>query len=597
MNTEYDGTDRIVLEGDAQLWNDRVALEADEISLFRQSGDGDAIGNVALREPRFLVRGESASLNLYTGRVELRGSRIVAHEAHLYGEAEDVVRDGAGIIRVRDVEYSFCAPNDDAWQMGAAYLKLDRNTGRGFGRNIVLKVKRVPVLWLPVVGFPVDGRRLTGFLWPRLKLEDNATDGSDWSLDAPFYWNIAPQQDLLLTPRRIAFRGNLLEARHRYLFRNKSQSKVELGYMAHDTKTANERSAMAADWRSASGQPWIASAYAGYASDDEYADDISGTVSLDDEDFPGLQAQLAYRGSHLRLSARLKSYTVADRDSAQGARPYRELPRIEVSGERQDERQLNHHWRGEYVYFERRNSNLTGRAADTGHRLYSQYALSRRGDASWGFIESTIGVDALTYALDRHDSLPDTQPSTIAPRASLDMGLNIARDYGAHRHLIQPRIKYLRVEAEDQNDHPNFDTGSIAFSFTQLFADRRFSGGDRIGDTDQVTLGLSNKLISQSSGAERVRLDIGQTFYLQDRDVTLSGHPDVSDRSPLVSEGRIRLGERWTLGSEVTLDNHLALTPARPASNTVKTTITWGRFECVGRTAKLPAMRPALCGG
>ena len=51
----YDGEDRISLTGNAALWNQQISLEADEISLFRVSGDGDAIGNVALREPRFLI--------------------------------------------------------------------------------------------------------------------------------------------------------------------------------------------------------------------------------------------------------------------------------------------------------------------------------------------------------------------------------------------------------------------------------------------------------------------------------------------------------------------------------------------------------------
>ena len=558
QETEYDGADRIVLQGDAQLWNNQVALEADEISLFRLSGDGDAIGNVALREPRFLIRGESASLNLYTGRVELKQSRVVAHEAHLYGEADSVIRDGAGIIRVRNVDYSFCAPNDDAWQMGAGYLKLDRESGRGYARNVMLKIKQVPFVWLPIIGFPVDGRRLTGFLWPTVKYE--AQDGdSDWTLETPFYWNIAPEQDLELVPRRVAFRGNMLDARHRYLFRDLSRAELSLGYMGRDSKTQQRRQGVVLKWTSAPAKPWISNVYAGYASDEDYQDDIAGLAAADDEQFPSLTAQTQFRSADRQITIQAKSYTVADKSSALSARPYKELPRVDAQGRWQpiNDDAIKQTWRAQWVNFDRDNTALTGSAADLGHRVYLSSALSRDFRSPWGFIQPSVGIDGLAYQLDRTSG--NENPNLIVPRASLDMGLALNKAYGRATHRVEPRLKYLRVGYQDQSDQPNFDTGTVAFSFTQLFADRRFSGSDRIGDTEQVTLGLSNRLLNNANGAELVRIDVGQTFYLQDRRVTLDGVADESNRSPLVGEARARIGQHWSIGSELTLNNRLGV--------------------------------------
>ena len=165
-----------------------------------------------------------------------------------------------------------------------------------------------------------------------------------------------------------------------------------------------------------------------------------------------------------------------------------------------------------------------------------------------------VGADAVAYALQRDTGL-DENPSVFVPRISLDSGLYIQKTFDELTHRIEPRVKYLHVAKADQDALPNFDTGTVGFSFTQLFSDRRFSGGDRIGDTDQVSLGLSNRWNDNGSGSERYRIDLGQTFYLRDREVGLTaGSIDTSDHSPLVGEARVHLSEHWSLGSEATFD-------------------------------------------
>lgn len=558
--SSYDGSDRIVLQGNAALWNQQISLEADDISLFRVSGDGDAKGNVALREPRFLIRGDAASLNLYTGRVELYGSEIVAHGLHLYGSADSVTRDGSGVLRVRDALYTKCAPGQNEWQLGSSYLKLDRNTGRGFARGVTLRAKGVPIFWFPVVGFPVDERRLTGFLWPTLKTESNADDGDDWSIEVPFYYNQAPQADMLIVPRRVAFRGNGLDVQQRYLFPDESQLDARIGLLPSDEKTLTDREAATLSWTSKSGQATLISVTAGYASDDEYDADVGGLVSLGNDDFPAVQANLSHRTSSGSISAKLYSYTLADRDSTLASRPYRELPRINWTQTGELTLGSEYAARAELVHFDRDVSGLTGANAVLGTRLLTQLSASKPWRSTWGYANAKLGLDAVTYQLDRASA--DTQsetPGAVVPKASLDMGLLLAKDYGERTHRIEPRVKYLIAGHDDQTDQPNFDTGVIGFSFTQLFSERRFSGGDRIGDTEQVTLGLSNKVLRDADGAEQLRIDFGQTFYLDERKTNLSNAVDKTDRSPLVSEARVALSENISGNAEATLRDDMGV--------------------------------------
>ena len=71
------------------------------------------------------------------------------------------------------------------------------------------------------------------------------------------------------------------------------------------------------------------------------------------------------------------------------------------------------------------------------------------------------------------------------------------------------------------DDLPLFDTGEIDFSFSQMFSDNRFSGADRHGDADQLTLALTSRLLDDRNGKERLRGSIGQIHYFRDREVTL----------------------------------------------------------------------------
>jgi LPS-assembly protein len=78
-----------------------------------------------------------------------------------------------------------------------------------------------------------------------------------------------------------------------------------------------------------------------------------------------------------------------------------------------------------------------------------------------------------------------------------------------------------------------------------LFQPNRFSGYDRIGDTHQVSVGLTKRLINQLDGKEEWRFDLGQIYYLQDRKVALSTDSTELNlpKSDLLFTARSRLGK------------------------------------------------------
>jgi LPS-assembly protein len=110
---------------------------------------------------------------------------------------------------------------------------------------------------------------------------------------------------------------------------------------------------------------------------------------------------------------------------------------------------------------------------------------------------------------------------------------------------LEPRLYYLYAPYEDQSDIPDFDTSDLELSFANLFKDNRFIGGDRVGDANQISLGITSRWLENDTGLERLRASIGQVFYFQDRQVQLVGTPQEQTASAVVAELSSRLGPYW----------------------------------------------------
>src|SRR5262249_32880799 len=113
---------------------------------------------------------------------------------------------------------------------------------------------------------------------------------------------------------------------------------------------------------------------------------------------------------------------------------------------------------------------------------------------------------------------------------------------------LEPRVYYLYQQYKNQDELPEFDTSQLAFTYDQLFRSDRFVGVDRIGDANQVAFGTTTRWLNGESGRERWRASLGQIYYFEDRQVTLNGIEQPSDRrslSPYVADLAASLGDHF----------------------------------------------------
>ena len=226
----------------------------------------------------------------------------------------------------------------------------------------------------------------------------------------------------------------------------------------------------------------------------------------------------------------------------------------------------------------RLDQNITGIARANGTRLNVAPSISLPMQASYGYI-----TPKLKYAYTHYDLDLDSQGQAQAiaqsanpaygsynstlnrdiPIASVDSGLYFDRNtslFGTnYRQTLEPRMYYLYVPYKDQKDIPLFDTGETLFSYDSLFRDNRFSGTDRIGDENKLSLGVTTRWI-EDNGFERQNFSIGQAYYFKDRKVQLPGidyrtrKDSLSDVSPYALLYNYYFNRDWRFNSDFNWD-------------------------------------------
>src|SRR5699024_9086899 len=143
-----------------------------------------------------------------------------------------------------------------------------------------------------------------------------------------------------------------------------------------------------------------------------------------------------------------------------------------------------------------------------------------------------------------------------------DAGLTFERRLGSGRvQTLEPRLYYLYVPYREQAHYPDFDTRDLTFGFSQLFHYNRFSGPDRQGDANQLTLALTSRLLDAEDGFSRLEASIGQIVYFRDLRVQLDDQAvETRGRSATVAEMTWRPARRLALQAGLQWDDEASET-------------------------------------
>ncbi|MBC3420668.1 LPS-assembly protein LptD [Pseudomonas sp. RW3S2] len=554
------------LAGDVVMRQGSMQAEADEANLYQAENRGELKGNVKIRDNGTLVVGDQAEVQLDTGEAKVDNAEYVMHKSHIRGSALYAKRAENAIIRLKDGTYTTCEPGSNAWQLKGNNITLNPATGFGTGTNVTLRVKDIPVFYTPYIYFPIDDRRQSGFLPPSF----STSSDTGFMLVTPYYFNLAPNYDATLYPRYMAKRGLLMEGEFRYLTKS-SEGQFGGAYLNDEDddrklQTDYKKERWMVNWQHKGGLDDRIMTEVDYTdiSDPFYFQDLeTDQIGVQKRDFVNQQGALTYRGDTYNARLNVHAYEMA---TISQITPYDRLPQITVNG------MLPYHPAGfdfsydtEAVRFDRNlkndfvrnkdglpddstgfpgrrlDENVFGIARANGTRLNIAPAMSLPMEASYGYITPKLKYAYTSYDLDldskgKSEAIRDADKPGYGsyhsslnrdiPIFSVDSGLYFDRNtslFGTnYRQTLEPRLFYLYVPNKDQKDIPLFDSGETLFSYDSLFRDNRFSGIDRIGDENKLSLGVTTRWIEEN-GFERQRFSIGQAYYFEDRKVQLPG--------------------------------------------------------------------------
>ncbi|MCV6587953.1 MAG: LPS assembly protein LptD [Marinobacterium sp.] len=545
-STQLGGLTR--LEGGVEVQQGQRLLRADYAEFDQVTNKATLQGGVSLREPGLLLRGDTAQADINTTQMVFTDARYVLHEQALRGQADKVLRLQDGRLRLENSSYTFCPPGVETWQLSADSIMLDKEKGYGSARDATLKIAGVPVIYVPWFTFPIDDTRRSGFLYPTL----SASSDNGFELGVPYYFNLADNYDDTLTPHVITERGLMLDNEFRYLNRW-SHNVLSTSILPDDKKRDEHRWLLGVQSTTYNLARWRGEIDFTRVSDTDYFSDLDSNLEVRRQDHLDQRAEISYQGDNWLALARLHSYQTLSDDQS----PYRRMPQLWLQGvERWNQVQLD--YQSEYVDFDRDLTSLSGADRIIGQRIHLMPSLSYQYRQSWGYAVPTARLWSTRYQLDNQLAGADSTPTINVPIFSLDSGLFFDRQMaGGGTQTLEPRLFALFVDEENQDALPDFDTSELDFDYRSLFRFNRFSGRDRIGDSRQVSLGLTSRWIHEN-GYEQARFSIGQAYYFADRNVQLAGGTQATtDHSDIATETVWNINQQWRTTLDMIFDEQL----------------------------------------
>jgi len=542
-----------VAEGDARLRRGDKSIAADWIRFSSENDEVEAKGHVRLEQGGLVMTGPSLRLRTtdsigsiespsysITTRSKADGAPITAR-----GMADRIDINGDNLYRLINATYTTCVPGDDSWYLEVEQLGLDYGREVGTAQWATVHLFGTPVMTSPYMDFSLSGQRKSGFLSPTFTT--SGKNGPDVSL--PYYFNLAPNRDLTVTPRYMEKRGLIVGSEFRYLEPH-SKGNARFEYLPQDAVRGGKRSAVSLVHGYEEG-PMAVGISLNKVSDNNYFRDLSSRLNFTSQTYLPREGVVRYSGGwwgdgNWTATARAQSFQTLQLPDGSLPTQYSRLPQVLLSAGRPDIHGVDFSVTGEAVDFH--HPTLV-----RGTRTTVYPSLSMPMISPGYYFTPKIGINSTSYSLTNAAPATGTSFQRNLPIFSLDSGMTFEREasyFGRDfQQTLEPRAYYLNVPYRDQSKIPLFDTVVSDFNNAQIFSENGFSGGDRINDANQLTLAATSRLISPSTGQEAMRATIAQRYYFSPQRVTLNSttSPTNFTASDWLASFSTRVAPRWTV--------------------------------------------------
>lgn len=558
------------IQGRGMLRRGELVIQADDMHYDHASDTAQAQGRVRINRSGNVYEGEQLQLKVdaFEGFFDRANYQFLRNQAH--GQASRVDFLDAKRALIHNATYTTCkrVPGTDwmpDWLLSATSILMDNEADEATAKGVMVSFKGVPILPVPYLSFPISDARKSGLLPPSLGL-DNV---NGFEISQPYYWNMAPNRDITLTPTVMSKRGVNLGTELRYL-ETQASGTARLNLMPSDQLRARQRWGLGWNHQAHVDNTWAAQGLdlnlnVLRVSDDDYWRDFGkSSMRLLPTLTPRLlssQLSADWRQSGWSNRWLVQRWQTLQDPGAPITPPYDRLPQLHTRYEASNWRGLDWSLDADLTRF----SNPSGLMQQPdGNRLYTLLQVSRPWMLPGGYLTPKMQLHATSYQLDATFNGSD-QAQRVVPTFSLDGALVFERDshwFGrAMRQTLEPRAFFVSTPTTAQDHLPNYDSGAYDFNMATIYTENTFAGNDRIADGSQLTLGLTSRFLDPETGSEALRLTLAQRVRLRDSQVfvpPLAGMPNLAGTTPArsgVSDvllgAHVRWHPHWQFGSSV----------------------------------------------
>jgi LPS-assembly protein len=512
---------------------DELQFSADYIEVFRKTDMLSARGHVVFVSGGNRIAADRAEFNTRTrtgtfydasGILSLgdRADRSMfgTQEPDAFFRGDELHKVGPKKYRIVNGAFSTCVQPTPRWEIvsGSFTINLDEYA---LLRNAVLRVKGVPLMYLPVFYYPVqEDDRATGFLMPTY----GTSTVRGQTISNAFFWAISRSQDATLMHDWLTQAGQQVGGEYRYVAAPGSQGNARFTFLDEKAGT-----------RTIGGVSREQPARRSYSIGGDATQELPGNFRLraNADYFSDIVTQQQYQQDIYRATRRdrrfagnvsgtvgdLQISATADRtdyfQTATDVRTWGTLPRVSISRPERPIAGAPVYFgvSGEYVTLVRSTTQDDVRTQDQGLTRLDVNPVLRVPFSRWPFL--TINSAVSWRATYWTESLtPGARPQQVAEgigRQFFDLTSRITgpvftrifnppegQEGLRFKHVIEPSLVINRVTAIDE-----FDRIVKLESVDAI-----------VGSTTRYTYALTNRLYGKRDVAREVlTLSVGQSYY------------------------------------------------------------------------------------
>lgn len=518
---------RVIARGNVEIYYNNNILRSDEVIYDQSAGTLSASGNVELKE----ANGNIVRADRYQLSDDFRDGFVESLKVQTLDEstitAQRAERREGNVTEFTNARYTACKTQSGQapiWCIGAKKIVHDQTAKTISYEDATFELFGMPVFYLPYFQHADPTvKRKSGFLVPNY---GNSTDLGTM-LEVPYFFNLAPNYDLLFHPTYLTRQGILWQLDWRHRLEN-GQYTVKLAGIDQDASDLPNNDPGLDGWRGSVqtrgefslGSWWKAGWDVTIESDDTFRrfyklDSILLTERINKLYLEGISDR-NYLGVHIYDMRGLSSF---------------DTPQAEATVA-----QLDHN----YIF----SQPLLGGELSLANNAYSlsrdaylladparggtQNVTKMTSEVKWRRkLTDSIGISYTPFAELRGDVYQlndyfdpisaDIEDNDTVVRGIATGGATVSYPWVANTasasHVIEPIGQVvLRQASVPQDRLPNEDAKSLVFDDTNLFDTDKFSGYDRVETGTRANVGLQYTFQSNNGGYARILA--GQSFHL-----------------------------------------------------------------------------------